>query len=237
MKITTVLFDLDGTLLPQDLDFFIQTYFGALVKKLIPYGYDPQKFSEAMWAGIKAMITNNGEKSNEARFWDVFPSVLGEGVKEHYSVFEDFYINDFDRLVKPSCGYNPAVPSVVSEIKAMGLRTALATNPVFPSTATESRIKWAGLTPTDFEHYTTYENSSYAKPNLNYYREILDKLGVCAEECIMVGNDVGDDMVAQKLGMKTFLLTDNLINKSGEDISAYVNGGFDEMLSYIKSLI
>ena len=29
----------------------------------------------------------------------------------------------------------------------------------------------------------------------------------------MVGNDVGDDMVAQQLGMKVFLLTDNLINK------------------------
>ena len=52
----------------------------------------------------------------------------------------------------------------------------------------------------------------------------------------MVGNDVGDDMVAQKVGMKVFLLTDCLINKSEEDISKYPNGSFDELMNYIESL-
>jgi len=52
----------------------------------------------------------------------------------------------------------------------------------------------------------------------------------------MVGNDVGDDMSARKLGMKVFLLTDCLINKTGEDISAYPNGGFPELLEYVDKL-
>ena len=55
-------------------------------------------------------------------------------------------------------------------------------------------------------------------------------------QCLMVGNDVGEDMVAGTLGMKTFLLTDCLINKAGEDIAKYPNGSFPELLHYIRSL-
>ena len=52
----------------------------------------------------------------------------------------------------------------------------------------------------------------------------------------MVGNDVGEDMIAQKLGCKVFLLTDCIINKANEDISAYPQGGFAELLQYINKL-
>ena len=45
-----------------------------------------------------------------------------------------------------------------------------------------------------------------------------------------------DDMIAATLGMKVFLLTDCLINKSGEDINTYPHGGFSDLISYIKSL-
>ena len=38
MSITTVLFDLDGTLLPMDQDAFTKGYFKLLAKKLLPYG-------------------------------------------------------------------------------------------------------------------------------------------------------------------------------------------------------
>lgn len=36
MRIKTVMFDLDGTLLPMDQDQFTQYYFGLLAKKLAP---------------------------------------------------------------------------------------------------------------------------------------------------------------------------------------------------------
>jgi len=35
--------------------------------------------------------------------------------------------------------------------------------------------------------------------------------------------------------MEVFLITDCLINKSGEDISAYPNGSFADLLEYVKS--
>ena len=63
----------------------------------------------------------------------------------------------------------------------------------------------------------------------------MSKLGVCPEECLMVGNDVDEDMCVECLGMKVFLITDNLINKNNKDINAYPNGSFDDLAEYIKN--
>ena len=114
---------------------------------------------------------------------------------------DDFYQNDFDKS-KQVCGFNPNAKLVVDEIKNMGLKVVLATNPIFPAVATQKRMSWAGFSSDDFELYTTYENSRFCKPNLEYYKDILAQLDLKAEECLMVGNDVTEDMVAQKLGFK-----------------------------------
>ena len=71
---------------------------------------------------------------------------------------------------------------------------------------------------------------------MDYYRDILNKMGLKAEECLMVGNDVSEDMVARDLGMQVFLLTDCIINKENKDISQYPNGSFPELLAYIRAL-
>jgi HAD superfamily hydrolase (TIGR01549 family) len=131
---------------------------------------------------------------------------------------------------------NDYTDDLIKAVKDKGLRVALATNPLFPSTATEQRIAWAGLSPKDFELFTTYENSHFCKPNTNYYLEIMEKLGVKPEECLMVGNDVGEDMIVESLGSQVFLLTDNLINKENKDISVYPNGSFDKLLEYINHI-
>ena len=41
--ITTVLFDLDGTLLPMDQEVFVKDYFGRIAAKVAPAGYDPKR--------------------------------------------------------------------------------------------------------------------------------------------------------------------------------------------------
>ena len=125
---------------------------------------------------------------------------------------------------------------VLEKLKKKGIGVALATNPIFPQAATISRIGWAGLNPADFDMVTTYENSCFSKPNLAYYRDLLSRLGRRAEECLMVGNDVSEDMVAEKLGMKVFLLTDCLINKKNADISACPQGSFRQLVDYIETL-
>ena len=140
-------------------------------------------------------------------------------------------MNNYKKLVD-------AKKTVIKILKEKGVRVVLATNPVFPAVATLNRIRWAGLNSEDFEYITTYENSSYCKPNPSYYQEILAKIGVEPSQCIMVGNDVGEDMVApSQLGMKTFLLTDCLINKTQKSVEEYNHGDFDCLIAYLEGEI
>ncbi|MGM9601318.1 MAG: HAD family hydrolase [Faecousia sp.] len=233
-KLTTVLFDLDGTLLPMDNDAFTKGYFKLLAGKLAPYGYDARQLVDAIWAGTAAMVANDGSQSNEVAFWKKFTGIYGEKVLADKPIFEEFYEKDFQRA-KDFCGVNPNAAIAVHTIKKMGLRVVLATNPIFPAVATRSRIRWAGLEPEDFELYTTYENIGLCKPNPDYYREIVKRLGVTPEECLMVGNDALEDMVAEETGMRVFLLEDCLINKKQRDISLYPRGSFPELMDFIRT--
>ena len=235
MKITTILFDLDGTLLPMDQDRFTEAYFKMLTKKLLPHGYEPKKLIDSIWVGTAAMVRNTGQQTNEEAFWKKFTELNGEQVLADKPLFEEFYQKDFQQ-VKDFCGYNPKAAQMVAALKQRGFRLALATNPIFPAVATESRIGWAGLAPEDFEWYTTYENSSYCKPNPDYYWALLEKLKVQPEECLMVGNDASEDAAALKVGMSFFLLTDCLINKENKDISEYPQGDFDKLLEFVNEL-
>ena len=235
MKITTILFDLDGTLLPMDQEKFLKAYIGGLAKAAEPHGYEPMTITSSILAGTAAMIKNNGEKTNEAVFWGALAKIYGEAVMEDVHIFDEFYQTDFQKI-KDVCGFAPQASDVIAKIKEKGFRVALATNPLFPIVATESRIRWAGLEPKDFEVFTTYETSKFSKPNLNYYKEVFSELGLEPEECLMVGNDVADDMVVTKLGMNAFLLTDCMINTKNEDISSYPHGGFDDLIAYIDTI-
>jgi FMN phosphatase YigB (HAD superfamily) len=235
MKITTVLFDLDGTLLPMDQHVFIKAYFGGLARRLAPHGYEPQKLIDSIWSGTAAMVKNDGSVTNEERFWQGFEAAYGKPARKDEELFAAFYREDFDK-VQSSCGYTPASREIIDTVKAKGLRTALATNPIFPRMATERRIAWAGLDPHDFELVTTYENSYHCKPNPDYYRDVMQALGVDAKECLMVGNDVGEDMIAETLGCRVFLLTNDLINTKNVDISVYPNGNYEDLLAFIKNL-
>ena len=233
--VTTILFDLDGTLLPMDQDRFVQDYLGRMARKLAPHGYDPDALVKGIWKGTGAMVKNDGSTTNEEVFWSVFNAVMDRDCRKDEPLFLEYYRNEFQQ-VRHACGFDTRAAQVIAELKAMGYRVALATNPLFPAVATHSRARWAGLDPDDFEIITTYENSRHCKPNPDYYRDILATLNLKPENCVMVGNDVQEDMVAQTLGMKVFLLTDSLINRTGEDINQYPHGSFGELMDFIRGL-
>ncbi len=146
-----------------------------------------------------------------------------------------FYLGEFQQ-VRHSCGFDPRAAETVRSIRDMGLNTILATNPLFPAVATHSRLRWAGLEPEEFLRITTYENSRFCKPNPDYYRQLLEEESLLPEECLMVGNDAREDMVAQSLGMEVFLLTDCLINTENRDLSTYPQGSFPELMAHIRKL-
>lgn len=234
MDITTVLFDLDGTLLPMDQEAFTKGYFKLLAKKLAPFGYEPKQLVDAIWTGTAAMVKNDGSRTNEEAFWEKFTQIYGDKALADKPLFEEFYEKDFN-AAKAFCGYNPEAAETVHQLQKKGYRIVLATNPLFPAVATQARTRWAGLEPSDFALYTTYENIGFCKPNTAYYWEILNRLGVKPEECLMVGNDVTEDMVARELGMGVFLLTDCLINKDRVDINRFPRGSFRRLMEYIAA--
>ena len=233
MQIKTVLFDLDGTLLPMEQETFARAYFGGLAQKVAPFGFEPKALIANIWGGTEAMFKNDGAKTNKDVFWSYFEKVYGDGIRQYEPHFDAYYRKEFQD-VKKTCGFNSAAADAVRKIKAAGYRVALATNPLFPAIATESRIRWAGLEPDDFELVTYYENSHFCKPNPAYYQEVLEKLGVDPRECLMVGNDAVEDVAAERLGMQIFLITACLINKKGADLSGYPQGDFADLLRYLK---
>ena len=233
--ITTFLFDLDGTLLPMDQDIFIKAYMGGLAAKMAPHGYDPKLLIKSIWQGTEAMVKNDGSRNNEDVFWDTFSTIYGLDTRVDEPLFREFYEVEFQKI-REFCGFDPRAKTIIDALKNKGIRIVLATNPLFPAVATYSRTRWAGLQPEDFEWITTYENSRRCKPNPDYYRDILETLQVNPEECVMVGNDVDEDMIARELGMQVFLLTDCLINKHNTDIAQYPHGSFDVLLTFIGGL-
>lgn len=218
-----ILFDLDGTLLPMGQDNFVKTYFGELVKKIAPLGYDKDEIVKAIWAGTDAMIANDGKVSNERCFWDKFVSLLGDRAWELEPYLDDFYRNEFNNVSKlvPE-GYSAR--SLIDLLKGNGYRLILATNPIFPLVGVESRLKWIGLNLDDFELVTSYENCSTSKPNLDYYRDILEKIDADPKRCLMVGNSIAEDMCTQSLGMSVYLVTGFVENQGEGDISRFRSG-------------
>ena len=235
-RITTVLFDLDGTLIRMDQDKFIRLYFVSILDKLAKLGFDPDLMKNALEGAVVATIKNNGEMSNEERFWQVFDQISGGLSDVVRAEIESYYEVEFSSVIEASCEAYPKVREVLDLVKDKELRPILATNPLFPIVATHGRIKLGGMSPSDFEYITAYENSSYCKPNPLYFTELLGKLGVAPDECVMIGNDTRDDFSAHALGIPVFVLTECLINTTGVDLLNYPHGGFDELIAYIEEL-
>ncbi len=239
MKPSLILFDLDGTLLPMDQDAFVKVYFSALAKKICPYGYDPDLFLQALMKGVKAMTGNDGTMTNEERFWGVASEMLGEEIRTLIPEFEKFYGHEF-HAAKVSTTPNPLAKEAIAAARATGARVVLATNPLFPVCAVATRLSWIGLTPEAFDYITTYETSCACKPNPDYYRGILARMGGKPENCLMIGNDVTEDILATKgLGIASYLVTDCAIWETGgekEVPEGVPSGSFSDMIAYLKSL-
>ena len=229
----TVLFDLDGTLLPMDVEEFTKNYFGYIVQTMNENGRDGKFILKAIGKGVEEIVKNNGTLTNEEVFWNTFTSITNIKQEEIEPEFTKFYETRFDFINTGRQSIH--MIQAVSLLKEKGYRLVLATNPLFPSIATGKRIKWAGLNKEDFEWVTTYENSSYAKPNPSYYKEIIDKLKLDVTQCLMVGNDVKEDCAINSLGIPVYLVNDYLLNKYNLEITCPCTSSL-EFLEYVKNL-
>lgn len=233
--INTFLLDLDGTLLSFDQNEFLRLYFKTIEEKFIPHGYQKDVVLNALNEGINAMLKNDGSKTNEQAFWDKFNYYLSDRMYFFEKSFEDYYNNEYN-TIRYIVNENKIAHKVIDVLRKKNYEIIIATNPLFPQIGTRNRMAWGGYNFDDFKLVTTYENSSYAKPNPKYFEEILKNIGKRPEECMMIGNDVGDDMVAETIGIKTYIITDNLINEHNVDMSNVNKGSFEDFYNYVLKL-
>ena len=228
-----ILFDLDGTLLPMDQEFFTKQYFHALCRHFAPFGYDAQALTAAVWKGTGAMVRNDGSRTNEEAFWDTFAGVLGDKALDDKDEFDRFYAEEFDGLrafTKP----DSVIAGSIRKLRDAGYDLILASNPIFPAIAQKKRMRWAGADPRWFRHITSYENTRYCKPNPDYFREILQTMDLDPSECLMVGNDIREDMrAASAAGIDVFLLERCILHEDEGPRSMWRGYDFPSLLNYL----
>lgn len=233
-NLNTILLDLDGTLLPLDMALFEKIYFEGLSKALADL-IPPKETISLIWGSTKVMVKNTDFRTNEEVFMEDFAKHIDGDLDLYQTRFAAFYDNEFHN-VKASVREVLAMKESIHILKAKGYKIVLATNPLFPQKALHTRIKWAGFEPSDFAYMSTFEKSHYCKPQLKYYEEILQDINKSAVECLMVGNDVQEDLVVQKLGIKTYLITDNMLHRTEEEIVTDYKGTYEDFYEFVKTL-
>ena len=230
-----VLFDLDGTLLPLDTDEFLKDYLKALSQKMTNH-IEPDVFVPKLLKATEAMILNLEDKTNEEVFAEHFFRESPESKTSILEQFEEFYLNEFKSLQVHSKP-NPHALKILEYLDSKDVGIVIATNPLFPLIAVKERLRWIDIDEYDFKLITSYEKMKYCKPQLQYYEQILEIINAKPEDCLMVGNDMQEDMIASKLGMKTFLLEDYLIDRNTYRIEPTYKGSFLDLQDYITQII
>jgi HAD superfamily hydrolase (TIGR01549 family) len=209
LQVRAILFDLDDTLLGNDINGFLNNYLPLLAKYVSEFIDEKQFVAELMY-GTQAMIDNVDRNITNAEvFGSTFSSRTGLDRATFETYIDKFYRDEFGKL-QSLTRIKPEAKELVNSCLDAGYSVVIATNPLFPMTAIEQRLNWAGIPVAehDFALVTSYENMHTCKPHHEYYDEILFKIGVKPEQAIMVGDDrVNDISGGSSAGLHTFWIT------------------------------
>lgn len=232
-RIEVVLFDLDGTLVEVDMQEFIPLYLQGLAVHLD----DPvhrRRIAGTMREAVIDMLSRvDGSRTLEQRLIEHLEGRLKIAPERYRTALDAFCRNDLGGLNHFVRGHPLAVP-LLEACRANGWRTVLATNPIFPRAVIDARVGWGGLDANLFDYVTSYETSRHCKPHLEYFREVLDVVGVAAESCLMIGNDTQHDMAAGSAGLATCLLTPWRIDRAGPCFPEDWQGTHAELLQQLQ---
>ena len=208
---TLLLFDLDDTLLGNEMNSFIPAYLQVLSHRMSVVA-DPAVVIKTLLSATRQMIENSSpDQTLEQKFDAAFYPKLGVRRQDVQGIIDGFYAEDFPGL-RGLTQYKPEAVSVVRQVIQRGDQAAIATNPLFPRTAIVQRLNWAGF-PVDefpFAMIPSYETFHFAKPNPAFFAEFLGQLGWPKIPVVMVGNDVDMDIgAARQLGLPVFWITGN----------------------------
>ncbi len=239
-----ICFDLDGTLLPMDIDEFMSAYFKRIAGFMAAHGAEPHAFMAALKAGTQEMAKHADGRTNEQAFWDTFFPVYEEttGIAlteearaDMRALSREFYETDFPHI-GDVFEADPASARAVDALVEKDYPLVLATMPMFPRRAVEHRLAWAGVDPAKFARITCYENATSVKPRQTYFSEVLAAIGVPGSEVLMVGNNTMEDMAVLDLGVEGYLVTDWLLDPVSFDLSTIKHGSLEEFAAWAEAL-
>jgi HAD superfamily hydrolase (TIGR01549 family) len=203
----TILLDLDNTLLGNEMATFLPPYF-ALLQQALAHLVDGQNLQSLMYAAVQTMQANEDPAlTNFSLFMEDFARRVEQPVETIQALLEVIYTEDYPNLQQYTT-LRPEAGLVVQRLLEQGHQVVIATNPLFPATAIEQRIRWAGLAEFSFLLVTHMENSHFSKPNPRYYEEILATTDSSPATTWMVGDDVRNDIIpAKAVGLNTWWIT------------------------------
>ena len=233
-NIQAVLFDLDGTLIDVDMDQFIPIYLQRLTQYMSGQ-VSSARAVKAIQHAVAAMFANtDADRTLESILHEVLESELAVSPARYSECLEQFCRNDLE-LLRPMVTSHPLSTQLIKSSLAKSWKVVLATNPIFPRVVIDARLEWGELDGDAFHHVTDYETAHFCKPSPGFFEEILDRLQVPAERCLMVGNDTLHDLSASQVGMQTCLLTPWRIKRLGAHFKADWQGDHAELLALIES--
>jgi len=232
-----LLLDLDDTLIDNSMDTFIPAYFRAL-EAFVADVVEPGRFIEELLKATRAMDGNDGSgSSNEEVFAAAFYPALGVPREEMEPLLARFYAEAFPQLA-PLTGQRSVAPKIIEWAKDRDLQVVIATNPLFPRTAIEQRMAWGGVGVDrfDYELVTCFENSHATKSSPAYFREIVDFLGRKPEECLMVGDNWGWDVVcAGTAGIPSFWIASDGAQPPEPVVEVVGRGDLDTFMTALEN--
>jgi FMN phosphatase YigB (HAD superfamily) len=231
----TLLLDLDNTLLQNDIEDFLPGYLQAWGNFIAPY-IDPQRF-------VNALLTSTRIISEQPRpdctlrqlFNSVFYPLIGMD-EEKFQPFEDqFYSQVFPSLKT----LTQPIPGVIEFVRAAlerDFQLVIATNPLFPLTAIEQRLDWAGL-PVDrypFALVPNIETFHFGKPHAAFFAELLAYLGWPSGPVVMVGDEPKSDILpADQFGLPTFWIAKEGVIPPADLQMPHARGQLSDLLQFI----
>lgn len=177
-KITTILFDLDGTLIDTN-ELIIQSFLHTLGK------YYPNRYSR------EDVLPFIGPSLSET-FSSIDPALVKEMIQE----YRTFNIAHHDDLVEEFEGVN----ETIATLKEKGFKLAIVT-----TKRLDIVKKGLELTKLDsyFEVVVTFDDVSNVKPDPEPILLALEKLEAKPEEALMVGDNFHDILGGKNAGTKS----------------------------------